>query len=93
MLTGEKSQPEKFQVFCFARDIIGSPRAETHRPVIIKGRRAGAIMVAGGDWNAIRETLYPVSVPGVRKLVTGGMATPAEDCSGEPGWQLKGNRP
>ena len=32
--------------------------AETHRPVVISGKRANAVLVSEEDWSAIQETLF-----------------------------------
>jgi antitoxin YefM len=60
--------------------------AADHKPVLITGPRANAVLVAEEDWNAIQETLYLLSVPGMRESVIDGMATPSDLCEKEPGW-------
>jgi prevent-host-death family protein len=59
---------------------------ETHEPVHITGRHNAAVLVAEEDWRAIQETLYLLSVPGMREAITEGMATPKDECEAEPGW-------
>lgn len=51
--------------------------AETHQPVRIAGKRNNAVLVAEDDWNAIQETLYLLSVPGMRESIREGLKTPA----------------
>ena len=51
--------------------------AETHQPVRIAGKRNSAVLVSEDDWNAIQETLYLLSVPGMRESIRDGMKTPA----------------
>jgi len=60
--------------------------AESHEPVVITGKRGSAVLVAEDDWRAIQETLYLLSVPGIRESIRAGMATPADECDTEPGW-------
>jgi prevent-host-death family protein len=60
--------------------------AEAHQPVLITGPRANAVLVAEEDWNAIQETLYLLSVPGMRESIRMGLETPVEECEKEPGW-------
>jgi antitoxin YefM len=60
--------------------------AEAHESVLITGPRSNGVLVAEEDWNAIQETLYLLSVPGMRESIREGMATPVEDCEQEPGW-------
>jgi PHD/YefM family antitoxin component YafN of YafNO toxin-antitoxin module len=60
--------------------------ANDHQPVLIRGPRSNAILVAEEDWNSIQETLYLLSVPGMRESIVGGLATPVGRCEKEPGW-------
>ena len=54
-----------------------------HEPVHITGKRGNAVLVAEADWRAIQETLYLVSVPGMRESIRHGMAEPIVTCSRE----------
>jgi antitoxin YefM len=38
------------------------------------------------DWEAIQETLFLLSIPGMRESIREGMATPVHGCSEDPGW-------
>ena len=58
----------------------------SHEPVQITGRRGNAVLVSEDDWRAVQETLYLLSVPGMRESIRDGMATPLEDLEDEPGW-------
>jgi PHD/YefM family antitoxin component YafN of YafNO toxin-antitoxin module len=60
--------------------------AEAHQPVLITRPRANGVLVAEEDWNAIQETLYLLSVPGMRESIRAGLETPIEECQKEPGW-------
>ncbi|MFH1177283.1 MAG: type II toxin-antitoxin system Phd/YefM family antitoxin [Acidobacteriota bacterium] len=60
--------------------------ASSHEPIVIAGKRGSAVLIAEDDWRAIQETLYLLSVPGVRESIREGMATPLEECATEPGW-------
>jgi len=57
-----------------------------HEPIVITGRRANAVLVSEDDWNATRETVYLLSVPGMRESIREGLKTSTESCTGEPGW-------
>lgn len=59
---------------------------ETHQPVQIVGKRGSAVLVSEEDWKAIEETLYLVSLPGMRESIRKGLKTPVEKCKEEPGW-------
>jgi len=50
--------------------------AESHKPVVITGKRSKAVLVSAEDWDAIQETLYLLSVPGMRESIKAGMAEP-----------------
>ena len=50
--------------------------ADSHEPVLITGKRSGAVLVALEDWQAIQETLHLLSVPGMRESIKERMAEP-----------------
>jgi antitoxin YefM len=43
--------------------------AELHQPITIAGRRSDVVHVCAQDWQAIQETLYRLSVPGMRESI------------------------
>jgi antitoxin YefM len=43
---------------------------------LISGKRSSAVLVSAEDWQAIQETLYLLSVPGMRESIKKGMAEP-----------------
>jgi antitoxin YefM len=57
-----------------------------HQPILIRGERGNTVLVSEEDWNAIQETLYLISVPGMRESIVEGLATPVEDCSKDLDW-------
>ena len=57
-----------------------------HKPVRITGRRNNAVLVAEDDWNAIQETLYLVSIPGMRESIMKGMKTPTKKLARKLNW-------
>ena len=59
---------------------------EDSEPILITGKRGNAVLVTEDDWRAIQETLYLVSIPGMRESILEGMAEPVDDLSEEPGW-------
>ena len=58
----------------------------SHEPVVITGKRGNAVLVAEGDWNAINETLYLLSVPGMRESIIEGMQENFDETSTELEW-------
>ena len=53
--------------------------AESHQPIHIAGKRTSAVLLAAEDWQAIQETLFLLSVPGMCESVKEGMAGPLKD--------------
>src|SRR3954451_17283003 len=51
----------------------------TSEPVQITGKRADAVLVSMDDWRAIQETLYLLSIPGMRASIRKGLATPVKE--------------
>ena len=60
--------------------------AASHDPIQITGKRANAILISEEDWRAIQETLYLLSIPGMRESIRKGLKTPLKKCYQEPGW-------
>ena len=57
--------------------------ASSHEPIYITGRRANAVLLSEDDWRSIQETLYLLSIPGMRKSIQKGLSTPVDKCSEE----------
>ncbi|MFA5632469.1 MAG: type II toxin-antitoxin system Phd/YefM family antitoxin [Porticoccaceae bacterium] len=60
--------------------------AESHKPIVIMGKRNKAVLVSEEDWAAIQETLFLLSVPGMRESIREGMNTPANQCDEDLDW-------
>ena len=60
--------------------------ARTHRPITITGKRGNAVLLCEEDWNAINETLYLVSISGMRESIREGMDTDLDECSDSLDW-------
>ena len=60
--------------------------AESHQPIVIKGKRGNAVLVSEEDWNAISETVNLLSIPGIRESIQEGMKTPPSECSEDLDW-------
>lgn len=60
--------------------------AESHQPIVIMGKRNKAVLVAEEDWAAIQETLYLLSVPGMRESIREGMDTLVDECDEGLDW-------
>lgn len=60
--------------------------SDSHEPVQITGKRGNAVLVSQDDWDSVQETLYLVSIPGMRESILEGMATPSADLPDELDW-------
>ena len=58
----------------------------SREPVLITGRRASAVLVSDQDWRSIQETLYLLSIPGMRESIREGIATPVSKCASHLKW-------
>ena len=59
---------------------------ESHQPVLISGKRNSAVLLSAEDWSAIQETLYLLSVPGMRESIKAGMAESLAKSAKELEW-------
>lgn len=59
---------------------------QSHEPVVITGKKGNAVLLSEEDWNAVTETLYLLSVPGMRESIRGGMETDVLELSETLEW-------
>ena len=59
---------------------------QSHKPVVIAGKRGNAVLLAEDDWNSINETLYLFSSPGMRESIVDGVKTDLEQCDQALDW-------
>ena len=59
---------------------------QSHEPIQITGKESNAVLIAEEDWNAIQETLFLLTIPGMRKSILKGMKTPVDECVEELDW-------
>ena len=60
--------------------------ASSHAPIQITGKRSNAVLVSEDDWRSIQETLYLLSIPGMRDSIRAGMKESLRKASTKPGW-------
>jgi prevent-host-death family protein len=54
------------------------------QPITITNNRGkNGVLISEDDWNAIQETLYLNSIPGVAESIIEGGKSPVEDCLSE----------
>ncbi len=77
-LTASKARSELYQLL----DKVAS----SHEPVQITGKRNNAVLISDEDWRSIQETLYLLSIPGMRESIREGLKTPLKKCSKKLSW-------
>ncbi|OVE74415.1 antitoxin, partial [bacterium B13(2017)] len=60
--------------------------ASSHEPIQITGKRHNGILISEDDWRSIQETLYLLSIPGVRESIRKGLKTPIKNCKKDLKW-------
>jgi antitoxin YefM len=60
--------------------------SQSHQPVVIAGETGNAVLLSESDWSSVQETLYLLSIPGMRESIREGLATPIEDCDRGLDW-------
>lgn len=60
--------------------------AESSEPIQITGKRGNAVLISESDWRSIQETLYLLSIPGMRESILEGGKEPVEECAEELEW-------
>ncbi|MEG4168841.1 MULTISPECIES: type II toxin-antitoxin system Phd/YefM family antitoxin [unclassified Microcoleus] len=53
--------------------------SQSHQPIVIAGQTSNAVLLSESDWASVQETLYLLSVPGMRESIREGLATAIED--------------
>ncbi len=59
---------------------------EDGEPIQITGKRGNAILLSEEDWRAIRETLYLVSIPGMKESIIKGLKEPLDKTVSKITW-------
>ena len=60
--------------------------AESHEPIQITGKKSNAILVSEDDWRSIQETLYLLSIPGMRESIVVGLKSVVNEETEELDW-------
>ncbi|HEY9296129.1 MAG TPA: type II toxin-antitoxin system Phd/YefM family antitoxin [Phormidium sp.] len=64
-----------------------APMSQSHQPIAIAGQTSNTVLLSEADSASVaRETLYLLSVPGMRESIREGMATPIEECDRQLQW-------
>jgi len=51
-----------------------------------RNKRSNAVLILEDDWRAIQETLFILSIPGMRESIREGLETPTDECAEELEW-------
>ena len=51
-----------------------------NEPALIVSKKGNAVLVSEDDWNALQETVYLNSIPGMAQSLIEGRDTPIEQC-------------
>jgi antitoxin YefM len=72
-------------IYKLVEDAIAS-----NEPLQITAKKGNVVLVSEEDWKSVQETLYLLSVPGMREALIEGVNTPAEECktAEEIGWDI-----
>lgn len=60
--------------------------AESHKPIHITGKRNNAVLLSESDWSSIQETMYLLSIPGMRESIREGLAAPLDKFAPDLDW-------
>ena len=63
--------------------------SEHHEPIQIIGKGkngTNGVLISEEDWRAINETLYLLSIPGMRESIRKGLSTPLDKTSDKLEW-------
>ena len=59
---------------------------KTHEPIHITGKNSSAVLIGEEDWRSIEETLFLLSIPGMRDSIVDGMKTPIDELASKLEW-------
>ena len=60
--------------------------AMSHEPIQITGKRHNGVLISEDDWKSIQETLYLLSISGMRESIREGLKTPIKKCNKKLIW-------
>lgn len=59
---------------------------QSHEPIYITGKKNSAVLIAEDDWKSIEETLFLMSIPGMRQSIIDGMKTSKDELETKLDW-------
>ena len=58
----------------------------SHEPIQITGNNTNGVLISEDDWRSIQETLYLLSIPGMRESIREGVKTPLNQTNKNLNW-------
>lgn len=64
--------------------------AKNSEPIEITSKNGNAVLISEDDWNSIQETLYLLSIPGMRESILEGSKESIDQCKSleDIGWDI-----
>ena len=66
-------------------DLVNNASAKGE-PILISGKKNNAVLMAESDWQAMKETLHLLSVPGMSDAIKNGLSENLESTSRKLNW-------
>ena len=63
--------------------LISDVNTDNNAVIITNNRGKNAVIISEDNWNAVQETLYIMSVPGLAESILAGGKEVLKDCLGE----------
>lgn len=60
--------------------------SQSHQPIAISAQTSNTVLLSEAESASLQETLYLLSVPGMRESIREGLATPIDNCALELQW-------
>jgi PHD/YefM family antitoxin component YafN of YafNO toxin-antitoxin module len=67
-------------------DVILAEVQNSYEPLFIAGEKYSAVLISEEVWRSIEETLYLMSIPGMKDSIVSGMNEKIEDCASTVEW-------
>ena len=80
-MTSIRSPQAKFKL----RELMDQT-ALSHEPIVITDVHTNAVLISEDDWRAIQETVYLLSMPGMRESIRKGLKSPVSKCAKDLRW-------
>ena len=58
----------------------------SHEPITIAGKRGNTVLISENEWRALRETIYLLSIPGMKESIRDGILQPINKCRKDIEW-------